>query len=203
MPAKPRGKARAGRRDALGSTKAGRHRDTRHRQREPTENARPPEATNHGHSRGERARDRKGRTDHETKIRKTRARPTPPNHEKGRPNHEKRHPNRKKEAPQKPQKPTPTRSEGHARGGCQTQTHPAPTAPPTKRSSTPHPGKQQPPPREAARTTKRRSPRHTDGETNRTPPIFEIPCAPLPKQSGTTKNRAGEAPGRRRVGRGA
>lgn len=203
MPAEPRGEPRTSRGDALSTGDPHRNGDTRHRQREPTENARPPEHTNHGHSRGERGTSRRGHSDHETKLRKKRTHPTPPNPEESRPNPEKSRPNRKKKAPQKPQKPTPTRSEGHARGGSQTQTPPAPAAPPTKRSSTPHQGKQHPPPRGKAHTPKKRSARPTDEEARNTPPIFEIARPPRHNLNAKTIDSAGEAPGRRRVGRGA
>lgn len=203
MTAEPGGEARASGGDTLSAGDADRHGDTRHRQREPTENARPPEHTNHGSSRGERGTSRRAGTDHETKIRKTKAPPTPPNPEKSRPNPKKSRPNRKKEAPQKHPKDTPTRSEGHARGGSPTKTHPAPTAPPTKRSSTPHQGKQHTPPRGTAHTPKRRSTRPTDGEKRNTPPIYEIARPPRHKMNAKTKDRAGEAAGRRRLGLGA
>ena len=106
MAAEPGGKARASGGDALRRAKARRHGDTRHRQREPTEHAGPPERTNHGKRRGERARTKGAGTSHETKIRKKTTHPTQPNPEKSRPNREKRRPNRKKEASATRRKPT-------------------------------------------------------------------------------------------------
>ena len=195
MPAEPGSEPRASGGDPIRAGKPHGHGDTKHRQREPTENARPPEHTNHGNGRGERGTSRRGHSDHETNIRKTKAPTTPPNHEKSHPNPEKSRPNRKKEAPQKHPKATPTRSEGHAQGGCQTQKPPAPTTPPTKRSSTPHQGKQHPQPRGTAHTPKKRSPRPTDREPHRTPPISEIARPPRHKLNAKTNNRAGAAGG--------
>lgn len=203
MTAKPGSKPRASGGDPTRPRQARRHRHTRDRQREPTENARPPEHTNHGSSRGERARTKGAGTSHETKIRKTKEHPTPPNPEKSRPNPEKSRPNRKKEAPQKHPKTTPTKrsSTPHQR-----KQHPPPRGKahtPKKRSSTPNQGKQHPPPRGKTHTPKKRSPRPTDGETRNTPPIVEISRPPRHKLNAKTIDRAGEAPGRRRVGRGA
>lgn len=106
MPAEPRSEARAGGGDPIRAGKPHGHGDTRHRQREPTENARPPEHTNHGSSRWERGTNRRGRTDHGTKIRKNKAHPPQANPQKGHPNPEKSRPNRKKEASATHREPT-------------------------------------------------------------------------------------------------
>ena len=105
MAAEPRSKPRTRSRDARRPGKPRRHGDTRHRQREPGENARPPEHTNHGQSRGERGTNRRGGTDHETKIRKKKTHPAPPNPQKSRPSTEKSRPKQKKEAHAKHRKP--------------------------------------------------------------------------------------------------
>ena len=95
----PRSETGASSRDALRRAKPRRHGDTGNRQREPTEDARPPERTNHGQSRGKRGTSRRGTTDHETKIQKTRTPQQHPNPKKSRPNPEKSRPNPKKEHP--------------------------------------------------------------------------------------------------------
>ena len=105
MSAEPGGKARTGGGDPIRAGKPPRHGHTRDRQREPTEHARPPERTNHGSSRGERGRNRREGTDHETKIRKNKAHPPQANPEKIRPNPKKSRPNRKKEASTTRRKP--------------------------------------------------------------------------------------------------
>lgn len=105
MAAEPRSEARASRGDALRRPNPNRDGHTRNRQREPTEYARPPEHTNHGSSRGERGRNRRTGTDHETKIRKNKAHPPQANPQKSRPNPQKSRPNRKKEASATRRKP--------------------------------------------------------------------------------------------------
>jgi hypothetical protein len=49
----------------------------------------------------------------------------------------------------------------------------------------------------------KRSPRPTTNEPPSTPPIFEIPCAPILKPNAKTLNSAAAAGGKRHVGRGA
>ena len=159
MPAKPGSEPRAGSGDTIRAGKPHGHGDTRNRQREPTENARPPEHTNHGNRRGKRARTEGTSTKHETKLRKKTTRSK----------------KKRKKNTRKTQKTN-------------------------KKAPDPDPRQQHPRPRHRPRP--KRDPDPAPG-THRTPPMFENARPLRQKLNAKTKNRAGEAPGRRRVGRGA
>ena len=118
----PRGEPRARGSHAASARHPRHHGDTRHGKREPTENARPPEHTNHGHSRGERGTSRRGNSDHETKIRKTPTPPTQPNPEKSRHNPEKKPPQPQKRS--KPETGKTAQKKGEAPPRTSRQAHP-------------------------------------------------------------------------------